>query len=334
MASFFIIVALVVVVFGVPALLVRRPWRRVGGSVNSHGATMAVLASMAERSKDGVVPPVEALESQDPESQDPAEGAHLFGRGAESGLVAGRQVPAPRPAVLASRLPLADTGIVWIGPVSAPPPPAGSLSGGATSPPRLAPIGPTGPSSPLVPRPLAPTGFARPRSSSGRRYKTLGAVAAGLAVIGLGVGFGVGFGLSGSPSVSVHSPHASLAAKSPGSQTSVPSTPPSAATQTTVTQLSTGSGSATYQVSSSKLTLALMVTGPCWVEAKPSATSFTTLYQGVLQAGVAKTLKARGSIWVRLGDPGNVQVSLDGAAVHLPVSGATPFNLSFASAIA
>lgn len=168
--------------------------------------------------------------------------------------------------------------------------------------------------------------FGGSKARLGRRTK-VGASAAGVVVVVGGVVIGLTVG--GGQAAKHHPPSkAAAAAAKARTRTSAPFTPANSPTQPAVVELSNSTASATYQVSSSAFTVAVNASGPCWIEAKRSANSTKTLYEGTLEAGTRHSIDTTGSVWVRLGAPENAQVSLDGTAVQLP-PGSSPFNLSF-----
>jgi hypothetical protein len=75
-------------------------------------------------------------------------------------------------------------------------------------------------------------------------------------------------------------------------------------------------------------TIVLAGTGRCWVEIRQSSPDGQVLYQGVLLAGQTRTLG--GSVWVRLGNPTAVSLTVNGKALAPPslVPG-EPYNLQF-----
>ncbi len=368
MGSVVIIIAIVVVVIGVPSLVARKPWKRENRSVSSHGTAMAVLAALAERSRDGLPAP---------EPLPPDVDLRLGAPTAPSTVrtVPAEQEPAPRqpPAIAAVPLPLIETksagdetGIVWIGPVSEPLPHEEELAKGlevpaAPLPPAAAPLPsrvdlwrgeerlarpvgasrrpplgtrpsrPTGPSRrpPLGTRPPRPTGPSRRPPSPGARGRLRTKAGAGAAVTLLVLAVaGAATALALSDGVTQHHKH--QATNRPGGSNNATS-PATSSLPTTLTPVSSNSGGATYSIPSSSFTLAVSATGPCWVEAKSSATSAQTVYEGILQAGATQTFSASGSFWLRVGYATHIQVSLDGTPVQMPSVGPSPFNLTFAA---
>ncbi|MGH9073648.1 MAG: RodZ domain-containing protein, partial [Acidimicrobiales bacterium] len=100
-----------------------------------------------------------------------------------------------------------------------------------------------------------------------------------------------------------------------------------------VTPASADGAGASYRLATSSFTVVLKASGPCWVEEKAGA-SGQPLWTGTLTAGASRAFPATDSLWLRLGDPANVHVSLGGVPVRFPASGAHPLNLSFTFGVA
>ena len=106
-------------------------------------------------------------------------------------------------------------------------------------------------------------------------------------------------------------------------------TPPPAAV---ITPRSADAAGATFQVPTASFTVELATTGgPCWVEVGPTA-SGPFSFAGTMAAGQHQAFPASNELWVRLGAPGNVSVTVDGSALRIDASGATPYNLTFTAA--
>jgi hypothetical protein len=362
MGSVVIIIAIVVVVIGVPALVSRRPWKRENQSLSSHGATMAVLAALAERSKEGVPAPEPLPPDVDLRLGAPTAPSTVRTVPADQTPAADQRSAAsgpPAPVIEPGRVG-DDTGILWIGPVSepappegvskrfavpiAPPPPAGCVAPPIAPPPPAGRVAP-----PIAPPPLpsfaperrrpdlwrADARRTRPAGGLGRlplrgggRSRTRTGAGAAVAVLALAVA-GAATALALTDGVTQH--HKGQGTDQPGGSTNPTSPPATNGSPTALTPVSSNSGSATYSVPSSSFALEVSATGPCWVEAKPSAASAQVVYEGVLDAGATHTFSASGSIWLRVGYPGHIQVSLNGVPVQVPAAGASsPFNLTFA----
>lgn len=178
---------------------------------------------------------------------------------------------------------------------------------------------------------------ARPRWTSRaqvapRPAKVLvGAAAAVLALLATGVAATMHSGPSeasvGVRRAAATGPATSAALASPRRVTSVaapPAAPPPSiqvsgdAHQATVT----AAGGSAVQVTAG---------APCWIQVRAGATG-PVLAQSTLAAGQAATFPWQNGLWMRLGDPSVVTVSVDGRPVVLPVQAGQPIDLSFASA--
>ncbi len=62
--------------------------------------------------------------------------------------------------------------------------------------------------------------------------------------------------------------------------------------------------------------LVLQASGPCWVQARQNDSRGPTVYMATLAPGQATSLSA--PVWIRLGFPGNVALTVNGAAVSPP----------------
>jgi hypothetical protein len=151
------------------------------------------------------------------------------------------------------------------------------------------------------------------------------AIAAG-AVLVLAAAVALGIALTGSH-------HARPPVSSPPTTVVPPRAAPTTV-PTTVAPASAGpvlvtstSGYSEYRTSG-PATIVLAGTGRCWVEIRQSSPDGQVLYQGILLAGETRTLD--GSVWVRLGNPTAVSLTVNGKAIAPPslVPG-EPYNLQF-----
>jgi hypothetical protein len=107
--------------------------------------------------------------------------------------------------------------------------------------------------------------------------------------------------------------------------------PPSTVTPTTVAPtpilVTSTSGYSEYRISG-PASISISAAGTCWIEIRQTGPSGQVLFVGDLVAG--DTHAAGGSIWVRLGNPSQVTVSVNGKAIAPPslVAG-QPYNLQF-----
>lgn len=68
----------------------------------------------------------------------------------------------------------------------------------------------------------------------------------------------------------------------------------------------------------------------CWTEVAATPDG-RVLSEGTLDQGQVKSIPADGSLWLRLGAPKNVSVTLNGSMVQLPQSVGSPYDLTFSS---
>jgi Domain of unknown function (DUF4115) len=156
-----------------------------------------------------------------------------------------------------------------------------------------------------------------------------GAVVALAAVLVI-VGTAGGIALSrhhGSAHVSVP-PRADVPAHRAAARSSGPATTtPAPAPTPTPILVTSASGYSEYRISG-PATISISAVGTCWVEIRQAGPSGQVLFEGDLDAG--DTHAAAGSIWIRLGNPSQVTVSVNGAVISPPslVAG-EPYNLEF-----
>lgn len=169
---------------------------------------------------------------------------------------------------------------------------------------------------------------ARRTRSGGASNRTLAATA----IVGFGLVVVVALLLSNTlfPSTGPV-PVKQRSGQSPGPVISRP-TPTTAPGPLTAT--SSNSFGSSYSVPASSFEVTLSASGPCWVETGPSSggpyTYVSTLTDGQQHTAVA----SGGSLWIRLGDPVNVSVTISGPGlssrtVDVPAQPGQPFNLTF-----
>jgi hypothetical protein len=91
--------------------------------------------------------------------------------------------------------------------------------------------------------------------------------------------------------------------------------------------VTTTSGYSEYRTAA-PATIVLAGTGRCWVEIRQSSPNGQVLYEGVLVAGESRTIA--GSVWVRLGNPTEVVLTVNGQALAPPsLIPGEPYNLEF-----
>lgn len=105
----------------------------------------------------------------------------------------------------------------------------------------------------------------------------------------------------------------------PSTSTTVP--PPA------VTSDGHSSTHANYTVAATSVNVSLVVTHRCWVEVRNGSENGPVTYERTLDPGVSQNFQANGGLWIRLGDPVGVTMSIDGAPVPLPHV-AAPFNVA------
>lgn len=84
----------------------------------------------------------------------------------------------------------------------------------------------------------------------------------------------------------------------------------------TTTATPGASPSATAKVFSGTLLRVSAAGGPCWVEVRRDGSSGALLFMDTIAQGQSKLFKAKGKLFVRLGDPGVVRVTLGEGAAH------------------
>jgi hypothetical protein len=96
--------------------------------------------------------------------------------------------------------------------------------------------------------------------------------------------------------------------------------------------LTNDSQSARYRVNRPSADVELVATAPCWVEIKTELGSGPTVFVGTLRPGsrqAVPTAPTTGGVSIRLGNPGGMSVTVDGAALPVPgLTGAQPFTLT------
>ena len=88
---------------------------------------------------------------------------------------------------------------------------------------------------------------------------------------------------------------------------------------------STNSAYATYTANVTSLDVSFAASGACWVELRSGSAAGPVLYEGTLPAGAAQVFHAVGSVWLRIGDPVRLKLTIDGAPVALPAA-SNPFD--------
>ncbi|HET9061420.1 MAG TPA: RodZ domain-containing protein [Acidimicrobiales bacterium] len=191
---------------------------------------------------------------------------------------------------------------------------------------------PSGPAASTAPAPGPAK--AGPAATARRPQRVLALAAASTALVGAAIGISVLAGGGGGASPSASGPPSRPPTSAP--TRSVPSTtassPPASTTTTPPARpaslVSATAGSATYQLRSPHASIVVKASGPCWIEVKAGSPQGQVVYEGTLAAG--QTSSVTGPAWIRLGDPPNASVAVNGTRMHVPGSeAAVPIDLQF-----
>jgi hypothetical protein len=173
-------------------------------------------------------------------------------------------------------------------------------------------------------KPRRPRG-ARPATAGGQapgRNRLLAAGAAALVLVGAGAAVSTGL-------VARHRSRPETV--QPRSARPVPratvTTPAPRAVSVPVRLLSSNVGVSVYRIDAPTAQIRLVASGPCWVQIRSGGATGTVLYSQTMQAG--QTESASGPLWMRLGNPTAVKVSVDGVTVSPPVTSGNPYDLVF-----
>ena len=170
-------------------------------------------------------------------------------------------------------------------------------------------------------RPHRRPGRTGPIGRAGHNGRTpIVAAAAALVLAGAAVGAYQAAGGSGLPS-------RPAAAKQPiPHDTTVPTTVPPAPTTTVppFTLVSNTNGTASYRLAGSP-SVVVSAQGPCWVEAHQPNAQGSQIFAAILAPGQSETLRA--PVFIRLGAPSAVTVTVNGMTLPALVTGGAPWNL-------
>jgi|SRR5579875_556663 len=87
-------------------------------------------------------------------------------------------------------------------------------------------------------------------------------------------------------------------------------------------------GTDTYQLTSKTASIVVTAKGPCWVEVRAGSPAGQVVTEETLAAG--QQAKVTGPAWIRLGDPPNASVTVDGTPTTVPgAQSGVPLNLDF-----
>lgn len=181
-----------------------------------------------------------------------------------------------------------------------------------------------------------------PRFGSGGRPRPAGPVLTATAVIAVLalIALAVGRLVVGPPSKT----HASSSRRPPASPTTTPSRArvhtaaaghgvartTTTTTPTVLVPRSSTPGGAAYVVTTASFSVQVNTTGTCWMEVGPTSTGPFS-FVGTVPAGQRKVFPASSRLWVRLGAPANVTVSVNGTPLQLNAPGSAPFNLTISA---
>ncbi len=90
--------------------------------------------------------------------------------------------------------------------------------------------------------------------------------------------------------------------------------------------LSSSPGNAVYKLTS-KAQITVKAVGSCWIEMRKPNGAGTTVFVQTLAAGQRHSVT--GPAWVRLGDPTEVVITVNGRTVRPPVTKGAPYNVQF-----
>jgi len=108
----------------------------------------------------------------------------------------------------------------------------------------------------------------------------------------------------------------------------VTTTPPVTVASYPAVLVSSSGGTATYQLSSPSASIVVTAKGRCWLEVRANSPLGQIVYEGILEAGQQSSVT--GPAWLRVGDPPEVSVRVDGTRMPVPgAAQAVPLNLQF-----
>ena len=109
--------------------------------------------------------------------------------------------------------------------------------------------------------------------------------------------------------------------------TSAPTTTTPSPTTTVVGAVTQTASGYQYQVAGTDVSAVLSASGPCWLEVRGGSASGPALFEATLTPGSTKSFSSPGGLWLRLGAPGSVRLSLQGSDVVLPPVGG-PYDIT------
>ncbi len=111
---------------------------------------------------------------------------------------------------------------------------------------------------------------------------------------------------------------------------SKPSAPSNGAAQqiAAIEPVSSDARGARFAVNQSPFTLTMVAKGSCWVQVR-QGDGGPVVFEATLQAGQTKTVDGTGNLWLRLGNPSNVALTIGGRQVSMSVAPGIPYNVVF-----
>lgn len=91
-----------------------------------------------------------------------------------------------------------------------------------------------------------------------------------------------------------------------------------------------GPASGSYSVSGGSINVTLAATAPCWIDVRTMANG-PAVFTGLVAPGWQHSFAGSGGMWMRIGYPAGLKVSVNGQAVAVP-STSNPYDLSFVRA--
>ncbi|MDQ4133220.1 MAG: helix-turn-helix domain-containing protein [Actinomycetota bacterium] len=112
----------------------------------------------------------------------------------------------------------------------------------------------------------------------------------------------------------------------PGSAPSPPVSAAPAAPPGPLAATSSDSEGAAYAVGRDTFTVGLEATGRVWVQVRPTDDG-DVMFEETLVGGDIKSFPAAGQLWIRVGNQGNVKLSVDGTPLTFPQNTDEPYNI-------
>jgi pyruvate/2-oxoglutarate dehydrogenase complex dihydrolipoamide acyltransferase (E2) component len=99
-----------------------------------------------------------------------------------------------------------------------------------------------------------------------------------------------------------------------------------------LTLVSSDQNGSVYNVTSNHLALSAVASGRVWLEVVAGAgPSGQVIFQGILTNGQSQQITNDAPVWIRIGAPGNVAMTVNGAGVLLPSQTSEPYNLTLST---